>query len=98
MENSNNEKVSVTIQCTDCYGTGIVKDTFFSNSSGLICLTCKGTGATTITYTPFTHRNIRPDITIVKSPRGSFCGICDTHLRELTYDQFLDLIPEPPEN
>ena len=49
-------KVTVLAECTDCGGTGLYTGFTCHEGATSECEKCKGTGAITISYTPFSKR------------------------------------------
>ena len=66
------------VECFACGGTGLyIEGPRLHDGTATVCLQCKGTGATTITYTPFTVRKIVPTIRRVYEAtenRDVYCG------------------------
>lgn len=64
------KKIKIYAQCSFCGGTGIY-NRFISytepNDVGLICRECSGSGKMIIEYIPFTKRQPRNDINIVRN-------------------------------
>lgn len=50
------KRITVKCECTDCGGTGLYTGWNCHDGATSVCDTCKGTGATEISYTPFTGR------------------------------------------
>lgn len=53
------KRITVKCECTDCGGTGLYTGWNCHDGATSVCDTCKGTGATEISYTPFTGRKER---------------------------------------
>ena len=65
------DKITIEVECGDCRGTGIYHGFAEPKGVGVVCLHCDGTGKAQITYTPFTGRKRRSDISTVQLSRGS---------------------------
>lgn len=67
-ENISTEQTKkIDIQCESCEGTGIYKGRCEKEESGVICLTCNGSGKDILEYIPFIERKLRTDIKRVYS-------------------------------
>lgn len=62
---SKQKKVTVKAECGDCGGTGIYVNPLCHDGAGMECRRCKGEGFVEISYTPFTARKKRTDVTRV---------------------------------
>lgn len=82
--------VTVEAECSACRGTGVYHGFAEPDGVGVVCLTCKGTGAMKLHYSPFTGRKTRKDIKTVRLSSGTFIatgiGPC---VGSVTYEEFL---------
>lgn len=86
-----NKKMSVQAECGSCGATGIYRGMAEPEGVGVVCLTCKGTGAVKLEYTPFTARKRRKDVRIVHRTAGTFiAGPIGPTGQGVTYSQFLE--------
>lgn len=84
-------KEKVLAQCQSCDGTGIYQGFAEPKGTGVVCLSCKGTGCCEMYYTPFVSRKHRRDIKTVRLSRGSFIGTGIGPVgKEVTYEEFLE--------
>jgi len=51
------KQVKVLAECKDCGGTGLYTGMNCHEGATNVCISCGGTGAKEISYTPFTGRN-----------------------------------------
>lgn len=68
-------KQTVKVECGSCGATGIYRGFAEPEGVGVVCLNCRGTGCTEITYTPFERRKERRDVERVQYSRGSLLAI-----------------------
>lgn len=88
------EKVVVQVACSSCGATGIYRGFAEPQGTGVKCLDCKGSGATTHTYTPYTGRQPREDIETVRESAGKLivAEVGPTG-DSMTYEEFLATVP-----
>lgn len=59
---SEQKKVTVKCECSDCGGTGLYVGWTCHDGAAVVCGNCGGTGYREISYTPFTSRKERKGI------------------------------------
>ncbi len=62
----------VKAECGTCGGTGLYCGMCEPEGTAVVCLRCEGSGAETLSYTPFTRRKGKRGIKIVRNSRGTF--------------------------
>lgn len=88
-------KKSVIAQCDSCGGTGLYQGMCEKEGEPVVCLSCKGTGGVTVSYTPYTGRKRKRGITCVRFSRGTFILSCGgVKGTEMSYDEFQKKVPE----
>jgi len=81
---------SVQAECSSCGGTGVYCGFAEPKGTGVVCLSCDGTGCRTIEYKPFTGLKTRTGVHTVRRSQGTFIatGIGPTG-GSVSYDEFL---------
>lgn len=85
----------IQTQCPSCDGGGLYQGFAERKGEAVVCLSCKGSGATTISYTPYTGRKQTRNVNIVRVSRGSFIGtgVGGVNGTEMTYEEFQQKVP-----
>ena len=81
---------TVLAQCGSCGGTGLYRGFAEREGEPVVCLSCQGTGAQDIRYTPFTGRINKRGVKCVRISRGAFIatGVGGKDGSEMTYEEF----------
>ena len=81
---------TVLAECASCGGTGLYRGFAEREGQHVVCLTCKGTGAEKILYTPFSGRKTKRGVKCVRMSRDSFIatGVGGRENTEMTYEEF----------
>lgn len=89
-------KRSIIAQCESCRGTGLYEGFAERKGEPVICLSCSGTGAVLVRFTPYTGRKRKEGVKSVHVSRGMFIGtgVGRDGSPAMTYEQFLEKIPE----
>lgn len=83
--------VTIEVRCPDCGGTGVYHGFAEPEGVGVVCLGCGGSGAKKLTYTPFTGRERRNGIKVVRRSRGTFIATgVGPNGSSVTYEEFLN--------
>ena len=84
-------KTTVKAECESCNGTGIYCGFAEPKGTGVVCIRCQGSGATELSYTPFTKRKKREGVHTVRLSAGVFIGTgVGPRGASVTYDEFLN--------
>ena len=88
---------TILAQCQSCGGTGLYRGFAEREGEPVVCITCGGTGAERISYTPFTGRKQKNGVKCVRISRGPFIatGIGGIERTEMTYEEFQRKFPPP---
>ena len=83
-------EATVETQCSACAGTGVYCGFAEPKGTGVVCLKCNGSGMKIVTYIPFTGRQSRSDVQIVRLSCGNFIGTGVGPVgTSVTYEEFL---------
>jgi hypothetical protein len=63
--------MDIKIECRSCRATGLYSGFAEPKGTAVVCLACRGSGAETLDYTPFTKRKAKSGIKTVSLSRGS---------------------------
>lgn len=63
---------TIKVECDSCRGTGVYSGFAEPEGVAVVCLGCKGTGESSVTYREFTGRKRRRGIREVRRSGGSF--------------------------
>jgi len=66
------KKLTVTVECEACQGTGLYEGFCEAKGEAVICLRCDGQGADLISYTPFTGRKAKKGVKSIRRSAGGF--------------------------
>ena len=88
----------IQIQCPACAGSGLYQGFAERKGEAVVCISCEGSGATTISYTPYAGRKQEHNVNVVRVSRGSFIGtgVGGVDGTEMTYEEFQQEVPEAP--
>jgi len=88
--------VKIQVQCDPCKGTGVYQGFAEPPGTAVVCIHCGGSGADTVTYTPYTGRKVKRGVKTVSYSRGGFIatGVGAAKGTEMTYREFLDRVKE----
>lgn len=88
---------TVLAECKSCGGTGLYRGFAEREGEPVVCMTCNGTGADRISYTPFTGRKRKNGVKCVRMSRETFIatGVGGKEGSEMTYSEFLEKFRPP---
>lgn len=80
----------VISECSGCSATGVYQGMCEGPGIAVVCLLCKGTGQTKMTYKPFVKRKVRKGVKIVHRSAGTFiAGPIGPTGEGIPYSEFL---------
>jgi len=84
---------SMVIECPSCAGTGLYRGFMEAKDEAVVCVTCRGSGATTITGREYTGRKRKNGVKKIRFGSGM---ILDNPSKSkwMTYEEFKNSISE----
>jgi hypothetical protein len=81
-------KKLIETECADCSGTGLYVGMAEKGGVAVVCARCKGTGNRILTYTPFTQKHRRDDVSTVVELNPGFFISTKSEIGGISYEDW----------